>query len=38
VLKSEGEVRTSRLAICAATRTVLGKGLDLLGIVAPDRM
>ncbi len=38
VLKSEGEVRTSRLAICAATRTVLAKGLDLLGIVAPDRM
>ncbi|MFT3860643.1 arginine--tRNA ligase [Micropruina sp.] len=38
VLKSEGEVRTSRLAICAATRTVLGKGLDLLGIVAPERM
>ncbi len=38
VLKSEGEVRTSRLAICAATRTVLGQGLDLLGIVAPDRM
>ncbi len=38
VLKSEGEIRTSRLAICAATRTVLAKGLDLLGIVAPERM
>jgi len=38
VLKSEGDVRTSRLALCAATRTVLGKGLDLLGIVAPERM
>lgn len=38
VLKSEGAVRESRLAICAATRTVLGRGLDLLGIVAPDRM
>ena len=38
VLKSEGDVRTSRLAICDATRTVLGRGLDLLGIVAPDRM
>ena len=38
VLKSDGEIRTSRLAICSATRTVLGKGLDLLGIVAPDRM
>ncbi len=38
VLKSEGEVRTSRLALCAATRTVLAKGLYLLGIVAPERM
>ena len=38
VLKSEGEVRTSRLAICAATRTVLANGLYLLGIAAPDRM
>ncbi len=38
VLKSEGEVRTSRLALCAATRRVLGIGLDLLGIEAPDRM
>ncbi|HVK44799.1 MAG TPA: arginine--tRNA ligase [Micropruina sp.] len=38
VLKSEGEVRTSRLALCTATRTVLAQGLDLLGIVAPERM
>ncbi len=38
VLKSEGEVRTSRLALCEATRTVLAKGLDLLGIDAPERM
>ena len=38
VLKSEGDVRTSRLALCDATRTVLGTGLNLLGIVAPDRM
>ena len=38
VLKSEGEVRTSRLAICTATRTVLARGLYLLGIAAPDRM
>jgi len=38
VLKSEGEVRASRLALCQATRKVLAKGLDLLGIDAPDRM
>ncbi len=38
VLKSEGEVRSSRLALCAATKTVMAKGLDLLGIDAPDRM
>jgi arginyl-tRNA synthetase len=38
VLKSEGEVRASRLALCAATRTVLARGLDLLGIEAPDNM
>lgn len=38
VLKSEGEVRASRLALCAATRRVLAQGLDLLGIHAPDVM
>ena len=38
VLKSEGDVRASRLALCAATKRVLAKGLDLLGIDAPDRM
>ncbi len=38
VLRSEGEVRSSRLALCAATRKVLALGLDLLGIEAPDRM
>jgi arginyl-tRNA synthetase len=38
VLKSEGEVRSSRLALCAATRKVLATGLDLLGIEAPERM
>ena len=38
VLRSTGEVRGSRLALCAATRRVLGRGLDLLGIDAPDRM
>ncbi len=38
VLRAEGEVRASRLALCAATRRVLATGLGLLGIDAPDRM
>lgn len=38
VMKSEGEVRGSRLALCQATRGVLAKGLYLLGIDAPERM
>jgi arginyl-tRNA synthetase len=38
VMKSEGEVRASRLALCQATRQILGAGLNLLGIAAPDRM
>ena len=38
VLRSEGEVRSSRLALAAATREVLAQGLHLLGIEAPDRM
>ncbi len=38
VLASQGEVRTSRLALCAATQKVLAGGLDLLGIEAPERM
>ncbi len=38
VLKSEGNVRDSRLALVAATKKVLAKGLDLLGIVAPEKM
>jgi arginyl-tRNA synthetase len=38
VLSSTGEVRSSRLALCAATRTVLHDGLGLLGISAPDAM
>lgn len=38
VLKSAGDVQASRLALCAATRKVLAKGLDLLGIEAPDNM
>ena len=38
VLKSEGNVRASRLALCDATRRVLSRGLNLLGIEAPERM
>jgi len=38
VLRSEGEVRSSRLALCSATKRVLAAGLDLLGIEALDRM
>jgi arginyl-tRNA synthetase len=38
VLKSEGEVRNSRLALCRATKRVLASGLDMLGIEALERM
>ena len=38
VLKSDGVLRESRLALCEATKRVLAAGLDLLGIEAPDRM
>jgi arginyl-tRNA synthetase len=38
VLRAEGEVRESRLALCDLTARVLGRGLALLGIRAPDRM
>ncbi|MDR1833938.1 MAG: arginine--tRNA ligase [Propionibacteriaceae bacterium] len=38
VLKSEGEVRASRLALWRAGERVLATGLGLLGISAPDRM
>ena len=39
VLKApDPAVRESRLALCAATASVLGAGLGVLGIEAPDRM
>lgn len=38
VLKSEGEVRRSRLVLCDVTGRVLEKGLGLLGIEVPERM
>lgn len=38
VLKSEGRVRESRLALSAHTAAVLEQGLNLLGIEAPQRL
>ena len=38
VLKSEEPVRSSRLALVALTGLVLRRGLDLLGIAAPEQM
>ncbi|TDQ55225.1 arginine--tRNA ligase [Actinorugispora endophytica] len=38
VLKSEGATRESRLALALHTATVLERGLDLLGIEAPERL
>lgn len=38
VLKSEGAIRRTRLALCDATARVLEKGLGLLGIEVPARM
>ena len=33
-----GELNSARLALCAATRQVIGNGLQLLGVSAPERM
>ncbi len=38
VLVEDEAVRNSRLALLAAVRQVLGNGLDLLGVSAPERM
>jgi arginyl-tRNA synthetase len=38
ILGSEGEIRQSRLALCAITLKQLEIALDLLGIHAPERM
>jgi arginyl-tRNA synthetase len=38
VLRADGDVRASRLALCDLTARVLAVGLGLLGIDAPDRM
>lgn len=38
ILKSEGEIRQSRLALAEVTARVLKRGLGLLGIAVPERM
>jgi arginyl-tRNA synthetase len=38
VLVDDEEVRTRRLALSAATKTVLAAGLELLGVSAPEKM
>jgi len=38
VLVEGAEVRARRLALCAATKTVLRSGLGLLGVNAPEKM
>jgi arginyl-tRNA synthetase len=38
VLKSEGDVRKTRLVLCEITGRVLKEGLGLLGIQVPERM
>ena len=38
VLKSDAQTRAFRLRLCEQTSRVLAKGLDMLGIEAPERM
>jgi len=38
VLRADAAVRDSRLVLCDLTARVLARGLNLLGIAAPDRM
>jgi arginyl-tRNA synthetase len=38
VLVDDADVRARRLALCAATKTLLRSGLDLLGVTAPEKM
>jgi arginyl-tRNA synthetase len=38
VLRSEGEVRVTRLVLCELTARTLAQGLALLGIESPERM
>jgi len=38
VLVDDAYLRARRLALCAATKTVLRMGLDLVGVAAPEKM
>jgi len=38
VLVDDADTRARRLALCAATKTVLWTGLDLVGVAAPKKM
>jgi len=38
IIKAEGAVRTNRLLITAAVAKTIARGLELLGIAAPERM
>jgi len=38
VLVEDADVRVRRLALCAATKSVLRSGLDLVGVKAPEKM
>lgn len=38
ILVEDVRVRNARLALCVAVKAVLGQGLGLLGVSAPDRM
>lgn len=38
VLVDDPGIRVRRLALCAATKSVLRSGLDLVGVAAPERM
>ena len=38
VLVDDADTRARRLALCAATKTVLRTGLELVGVDAPEKM
>ncbi|MBC8366750.1 arginine--tRNA ligase [bacterium] len=38
IVSEDAAQSTARLALCRATRQVLGNGLDLMGVSAPERM
>ena len=38
ILEAEPELRNARIHLCYAVKLLIGKGLELLGIVAPEQM